>query len=121
MNFKDFMEIKQLISSDKWASFHQYYDSSANQFGKFQRREPYTIIDNEYIKSKFGIWVENKLYSYVLWLENVTRRIGCIRQKRDINRQDWVYKPCEVPCFSASGHGRSLTPPLLPPKPVAYT
>jgi hypothetical protein len=75
------MEIKQLIPLDKWIRFHQY-DLQMNQFGKFRCREPYTIItDNNYIKDKFGIFAENKLYSYALWLENITRRIRHIRHK----------------------------------------
>jgi len=35
-----------------------------------------------YIKDNFGIFAESKLYSYVLWLENITRRIRHIREKR---------------------------------------
>ncbi|CAB4381186.1 unnamed protein product [Rhizophagus irregularis] len=82
LNFEEYMEIKQLILLDKWVAFHQY-NLQMNQFGKFRRREPYTIItDNNYIKDKFGIYAENKLYSYTLWLENVSRRIRRIRQKR---------------------------------------
>ena len=74
--------MKQRIPLDKWMSFHQY-DLEINQFGKFRRVEPYTIItDNNYILNKFGIYADKKLYSYALWLENVTRRIRRIRQKR---------------------------------------
>ena len=63
-------------------SFHQY-NLEINKFGKFRRREPYTIItDNNYILNKFGIYADNKLYSYALWLENVSRRIRRIRQRR---------------------------------------
>jgi hypothetical protein len=61
-------------------SFHQII-----QFGKFRRRDPYTIIfDNNYIKDKFGTSAGDKLYSYALWLENVSRRIRHIRQKRTL-------------------------------------
>ena len=82
LNFKEYMEIKKLIPLDKWMSFHQY-NLEKNQFGKFRRVEPYTIItDNNYILNKFGIYADKKLYSYALWLENVSRRIGRIRQKR---------------------------------------
>ena len=66
LNFKEYMEIKQRIPLDKWMSFHRY-DLQINQFGKFRRREPYTIIiDNNYILNKFGIYADNKLYSYAL-------------------------------------------------------
>src|SRR5215216_4209104 len=59
-------------------SFHKII-----QFGKFKRRNPYTVItDNNYILNKFGIYADNKLYSYALWLENVSKRISRIRQKR---------------------------------------
>src|SRR5437870_2524465 len=51
---------------NKWMGFHQY-DLQMNQFGKFRRREPYIdITDNDYIKNKFGIFADNKLYSYAL-------------------------------------------------------
>lgn len=77
------MEIKQLISPDKWNGFHQDYLQMKNQFGKFRCRGTYTFIsDNDYIKNKFGIFADIKLYTYVLWLENVTRRIRHIRQER---------------------------------------
>src|SRR3954451_2191862 len=75
LNFKEYMEIKQLIPLDQWMSCHQII-----QFGKFRRRNPYTVLTC--IKNKFGIYADNKLYSYALWLENVSRRIGRIRQKR---------------------------------------
>ncbi|GET02974.1 hypothetical protein GLOIN_2v1736264 [Rhizophagus clarus] len=82
LNFKEYMEMKQRIPLDKWMSFHQY-DLQINQFGKFRRRGPYTsIIDNNYILENFGIYAEEKLYSYALWLENVSRRIRRIRQRR---------------------------------------
>ncbi|PKK56323.1 hypothetical protein RhiirC2_800265 [Rhizophagus irregularis] len=82
LNFKEYMEMKQRIPLDKWMSFHQY-DLQINQFGKFRRRGPYTsIIDNNYILENFGIYAEEKLYSYALWLENVSRRIRHIRQRR---------------------------------------
>ena len=82
LNFKEYMEMKQRIPLDKWMSFHQY-DLQINQFGKFRRREPYTsIIDNNYILENFGIYAEEKLYSYALWLENVSRRIRRVRQRR---------------------------------------
>ena len=43
------------------------YDLQINQFGKFRRRGPYTsIIDNNYILKNFGIYAEEKLYSYAL-------------------------------------------------------
>ena len=75
------MEIKQLIPLDKWMRFHQY-DLQMNQFGKFRRKEPYiALCDNNQITNKFGIYADNKLYSYALWLENVIRRIRHIRQK----------------------------------------
>jgi hypothetical protein len=78
LNFKEYMEIKQLIPLDKWMSFHQII-----QFGKFRRKNPYTVItDNNYILNKFGLYADDKLYSYALWLENVSRKIRCIRQKR---------------------------------------
>jgi hypothetical protein len=81
LNFKEYMEMKQRIPLDKWMSFHQY-DLQINQFGKFRRRGPYTsIIDNSYILENFGIYAEEKLYSYALWLENVSRRIRHIRQR----------------------------------------
>jgi hypothetical protein len=81
LNFKEYMEMKQRIPLDKWMSFHQY-DLQINQFGKFRRRGPYTsIIDNNYILENFGIYAEEKLYSYALWLENVSRKIRRIRQK----------------------------------------
>ncbi|GES88723.1 hypothetical protein GLOIN_2v1736264 [Rhizophagus clarus] len=81
LNFKEYMEMKQRIPLDKWMSFHQY-DLQINQFGKFRRRGPYTsIIDNNYILKNFGIYAEEKLYSYALWLENVSRRIRRIRQR----------------------------------------
>src|SRR4051794_11506154 len=35
LNFKEYMEIKQLIPLDKWMSFHQII-----QFGKFRRKNP---------------------------------------------------------------------------------
>jgi len=48
-----------------------------NQFGKFRCREPYIIItDNNYIKDKFGIYADNKLYSYALWLEMLAEGLG---------------------------------------------
>ncbi|RGB34394.1 hypothetical protein C1646_815401 [Rhizophagus diaphanus] len=79
---EEYMKMKQRIPLDKWMSFHQY-DLQINQFGKFRRREPYTsIIDNNYILENFGIYAEEKLYSYALWLENVSRRIRRIRQRR---------------------------------------
>jgi hypothetical protein len=79
LNFEEYMEIKQLIPFGKWMAFHQY-DLQMNQFGKFRRRDPYTFIsDNNYINDKFGIHADNKLYSYALWLENVSRRIRHIR------------------------------------------
>ncbi|GES78257.1 hypothetical protein GLOIN_2v1471114 [Rhizophagus clarus] len=82
LNFKKYMEMKQRVPLDKWMSFHQY-DLQINQFGKFRRRGPYTsIIDNNYILENFGIYAEEKLYSYALWLENVSRRIRRIRQRR---------------------------------------
>jgi hypothetical protein len=75
LNFKEYMEIKQLIPLDKWMSFHQII-----QFGKFRCRNPYTTITyNNYILNKFGIYAENKLYSYTLWLKNVSKRIRRIR------------------------------------------
>src|SRR5208282_3640642 len=108
---------------DKWMGFHQYYDLQMNPFGKFRRREPYiSLSDNDYIYNNFGIYAGDKVYSYVLWLENISRRIRRIRQKRAllntqrqkgsnqivnniremyplcINKQDWMNKP------------RSLTP-----------
>jgi hypothetical protein len=56
------MKIKQLIPLDKWMSFHQII-----QFDKFRRRYPYTFIsNNNYIKDKFSIYADNKLYSYAL-------------------------------------------------------
>ena len=95
LNFKEYMEMKQRIPLDKWMSFHQY-DLQINQFGKFRRREPYTsIIDNNYILKKFGIYAEGKLYSYALWLENVSRKIRRIRQKHallNIQRQKGFYQ-----------------------------
>ncbi|CAI2186561.1 13056_t:CDS:2 [Funneliformis geosporum] len=75
LNFEEYMEIKKLILLDQWMSFHQII-----QFGKFRRRNPYTVLTC--IKDKFGIHADNKLYSYALWLENVSRRIRHIRQKR---------------------------------------
>ncbi|PKK62483.1 hypothetical protein RhiirC2_790311 [Rhizophagus irregularis] len=93
--FEEYMEMKQRIPLDKWMSFHQY-DLEINQFGKFRRVEPYTIItDNNYILNKFGIYADNKLYSYALWLENVSRRIRRIRQKHallNIQRQKGFYQ-----------------------------
>src|SRR5215469_8564275 len=101
IDFKDYMEIKQRISPYEWASCHQYFNPSANHFGKFRRLEPYTVFTNGAVKSKFGLWVELKLYSYVLWLENITRRIKRIRQKWVIYHTLELNKP------------RSLTTPHL--------
>ena len=95
------------------------------------------MCSNIHIYNKFGSYAENKLRRYVLWLVNITRRIGHIRQEHVflnalrqkefhqivnnaqemhpscINRQVWMDKPCEVP------YSCSLTPPPLPPKPFA--
>lgn len=47
--------------------FHQY-NLQMNQFGKFKCKELYIdFYDNNYITKKFGIYADNKLYSYVLW------------------------------------------------------
>jgi hypothetical protein len=74
LNFEEYMEMKQRIPLGKWMEIHQY-DLQINQFGRFRRSEPYTIItDNNYILDKFGIFAREKLYSYALWLENITRR-----------------------------------------------
>jgi hypothetical protein len=142
LNYKDYMEMGQLIPSDDWMAFHKYDLQMMNPFGKFSRGVWFMDISN-YVHNKFGNYAEQKLHRYVLWLANVTRRIRHIRQKRVflnalqsastarqkefyqiannaremhppcINRQVWMDKPYEVP------YGRSLTPPPLPPKPVA--
>ncbi|CAI2183469.1 12290_t:CDS:2, partial [Funneliformis geosporum] len=57
LNFKEYMEIKQLIPLDQWMSFHQII-----QFGKFRRRNPYTVLTDNYILNKFGIHADKKVY-----------------------------------------------------------
>ena len=81
LDFKGYMEMSQLFSSDKWMAFHNYaLQLKERAFGKFRNREPYIDINDD-LKNKFGTFPHDKLYKYLLWLENVTRRIRHIRQK----------------------------------------
>ena len=71
-----------MTPSDKWMAFHKYDLQMKNPFGKFCCGVWFTdMCSNIHIYNKFSSYAENKLCRYVLWLVNITRRIGRIRQK----------------------------------------